>query len=375
MEDNIKGDRLSLVQFGTEPYPNDVLLNFQNVYTSEKMMVVISKKEFYMPSGTHSHSDYEFYFPFVEGQPHIFGSKTIVLNKNRVVPINPFLAHGLAREVPRFSAMDIMMNKDYVEDLSMSVFGHRQIEFECNEYKVSPELENLIRLFIDESKHVQSGTSFAQQCLAMLIVINFFRCFRSNRSFPPVERNYRESEGIKRVIEYMNDEHCSDYSFKVNGRPINYLTITHYGYEPDFAPAGHTLITCSINQFHADYDAWNALAEDPSAYSREKTRIGKEVIAGIEKRFPQMSGKLNLLDVATPKTFERYCNAYRGAFMPFLPTIKGKMMAHTGRIKGLENIFLSGQWLQPPGGLPVALITGKDTIMRLCKMKNKLFVY
>ena len=212
MKDNIKGDRLSLVQFGTEPYPNDVLLNFQNVYTSEKMMIVISKKEFYMPSGTHFHSDYEFYFPFVEGQPHIFGSKTIVLNKNRVVPINPFLAHGLAREVPRFSAMDIMMNKDYVEDLSMSVFGHRQIEFECNEYKVSPELENLIRLFIDESKHVQSGTSFAQQCLAMLIVINFFRCFRSNRSFPLVERNYRENEGIKRVIEYMNDEHCSDYS-------------------------------------------------------------------------------------------------------------------------------------------------------------------
>ncbi|HNR05524.1 MAG TPA: hypothetical protein PKU88_09720 [Bacillota bacterium] len=41
----------------------------------------------------------------------------------------------------------------------------------------------------------------------------------------------------------------------------------------------------------------------------------------------------------------------------------------------MENIFLSGQWLQPPGGLLVALITGKDTIMRLCKMKNKLFVY
>jgi len=61
--------------------------------------------------------------------------------------------------------------------------------------------------------------------------------------------------------------------------------------------------------------------------------------------------------------------------MHLLPTIKGKMMAHTGRIKGLENIFLSGQWLQPPGGLLVALITGKDTIMRLCKMKNKLFVY
>jgi phytoene dehydrogenase-like protein len=158
---------------------------------------------------------------------------------------------------------------------------------------------------------------------------------------------------------------------KINGKMICYLTTTHYSYEPEFAPEGNTLITVSINQFDTDYDAWNALAKDSTAYHREKTRIGEEIIGAIETRFPQMKGKLNLLDVATPKTFERYCNAYRGAFMPFLPTVEGKMMAHTGRIKGLENVFLSGQWLQPPGGLPVALITGKDTIMRLCKMKNK----
>jgi len=50
------------------------------------------------------------------------------------------------------------------------------------------------------------------------------------------------------------------------------------------------------------------------------------------------------------------------------------MMVHNGRIKGLNNIFLSGQWLQPPGGLPVALITGKDTIMRLCKQEKKPFI-
>jgi len=161
--------------------------------------------------------------------------------------------------------------------------------------------------------------------------------------------------------------------FKVNETWIDMLTMTHYGHEPDFAPPGHTLITCSINQFYSDYDAWHALFQDSKAYRQEKLRIGQAVIRSIETRFPQMKEKLNLLDVATPKTFERYCNAYRGAFMSFLPTVDGKMMTHTGRIKGLQNIFLSGQWLQPPGGLPVALVTGKDTIMRLCKMKKQPF--
>ena len=86
-----------------------------------------------------------------------------------------------------------------------------------------------------------------------------------------------------------------------------------------------------------------------------------------------MKEKVKVLDVATPKTFERYCNAHMGAFMAFHTTIKGKMMAYTGKIKGLNNIFLSGQWLQPPGGLPTAVITGKDTIMRLCKKEKKTF--
>ena len=160
----------------------------------------------------------------------------------------------------------------------------------------------------------------------------------------------------------------------INERLIKQLTITHYDYEPDFSPEGHSIITCSINQFNTDFDSWNALAKDPIVYRQEKERIAKEVVSSIETRFPHMKGKLKILDVATPKTFERYCNAYRGSFMAFLPTLGSKTMSHTGRIKGLDNIYLSGQWLQPPGGLPVALITGKDTIMRLCKKEKQEFV-
>jgi phytoene desaturase len=161
---------------------------------------------------------------------------------------------------------------------------------------------------------------------------------------------------------------------RIHERSIDRLTMTHYGHEPHFAPEGETLITCAINQFHEDYNAWDALAKDTEAYRREKARIGASVLRAIETRFPHMTGRLKILDVATPKTYERYCNAYRGAFMPFLPTVRGKAMAHTGQIRGLDNICLSGQWLQPPGGLPVALTTGKDTIMRLCKREKMSFV-
>ncbi len=159
-----------------------------------------------------------------------------------------------------------------------------------------------------------------------------------------------------------------------NQKPIEYLQMTHYGYEPSFAPKGHSVITFAINQFKSELDMWEVLIKDKEAYAKEKERIGEEVINAMEIRFPYMKGKLKLLDVATPQTYARYCNSYCGAFMGFWPTISGKSLVHTGYIKGLNNIVLSGQWLQPPGGLPTSLITGKDTIMRLCKKIKQPFI-
>ncbi|MEJ6949796.1 phytoene desaturase family protein [Natronospora cellulosivora (SeqCode)] len=176
-------------------------------------------------------------------------------------------------------------------------------------------------------------------------------------------------DNIPRTLKFPVDS----VNIMQNQKPIEHLQMTHYSYEQDFAPEGHSVITFAINQFEPELDYWEELVKDKETYQNEKNRIGESVITAMERRFPQMKGKLKLLDLATPQTYTRYCNAYRGAFMGFWPTLQGKEMNHNGSIKGLDNIFLSGQWLQPPGGLPNAVITGKDTIMRLCKKEKKDF--
>lgn len=178
-------------------------------------------------------------------------------------------------------------------------------------------------------------------------------------------------EDIPRTVKFPVDS----VNIEQNKKTIDYLQMTHYNYEPNFAPDNHTAITVAINQFSPELYRWEELVKDSKAYNKEKERIGKEVLEAIENHFPNMKGKLKLLDVATPQTYNRYCNAYRGAFMGFWPTLSGKSLVHTGKIKGLDNIMLSGQWLQPPGGLPTALITGKDTVMRICKRENIKFSY
>lgn len=160
----------------------------------------------------------------------------------------------------------------------------------------------------------------------------------------------------------------------IHGTDIDKLQLTNYAYEPSFAPKGHTLFSVSINQFHSDYDVWHALYSDRKAYALEKERVGGDIVGALERRFPHMKGLLTVLDVATPKTFERYCTSYRGGIVAFAPTLKSKALDHTGRVKGLGNLQLSGQWLQGAGGLPVALLTGKASIMRICKQEKKAFV-
>ena len=201
----------------------------------------------------------------------------------------------------------------------------------------------------------------------------FTKRFKDSRTYPLASNTYiglgyeGTMDGVPRSLRFP----CTP--IKMAEEDIDLITMNHYGYEPGFAPEGCTAITVALNHFGTAVDAWLALAKDPEAYRREKQRIGQAVIAAIEKQYPNMAGKLSLLDVATPASYQRYCNAYRGAFMAFFPTIGAKMMAHTGRIKGLENFVLSGQWLQPPGGLPVALVTGKDSIQRLCRKLGQPF--
>lgn len=51
--------------------------------------------------------------------------------------------------------------------------------------------------------------------------------------------------------------------------------------------------------------------------------------------------------------------------MSFSLTPYNKKVTHDGRLRGLRNVYLAGQWLQAPGGLPNAAVTGKFAIQRL----------
>jgi len=158
--------------------------------------------------------------------------------------------------------------------------------------------------------------------------------------------------------------------YTVGEATYDLLSIRNYAYEPEFAPKGKSVITTFINQNDADYLWWEKCYQNEEAYKAEKERIGKLCEERIVKRFPELDGKLRMIDSFTPMTYKRFCSAYHGAWMSFLMTPGAKMLNHKGIIRGLKNCYLAGMYMQAPGGLPIALVTGKFAVQRICRQEK-----
>lgn len=184
------------------------------------------------------------------------------------------------------------------------------------------------------------------------------------------------------LATYAVDADLSDYPYSIVLESEKYragvtdyddVSIRNYVYEPTFAPKGQTVISVLVSQSDDDYAFWKAIYFDKSIYHSEKERLAAFFQTTIEKRYPELVGKIKLLDVLTPMTFIRYCGSYHGAWMAFRMGRGTKNLMHTGKIKGLRNCYLTGQWLQPPGGLPIAMTMGKFTVQRICKKEGMPF--
>ncbi len=153
------------------------------------------------------------------------------------------------------------------------------------------------------------------------------------------------------------------------------MPLKHYGYDPTMAPAGKSALVVMLP---TDYDSWKQLGQDRAAYEAQKQRIAQDVIAILDRRFPGLREQVEVVDVATPLTTERYTGNWRGSFEGWLLTTEtmqmtfGKGMSKT--LPGLSNFYMIGQWVEPGGGLPPAASSGRNAIQLLCHYDKKPFV-
>lgn len=57
--------------------------------------------------------------------------------------------------------------------------------------------------------------------------------------------------------------------------------------------------------------------------------------------------------------------------MSFVTTPMAKQIKMKGILKGIKNLYVAGQWTNSPGGLSVAVASGKFAIQRILKKQGK----
>ena len=166
---------------------------------------------------------------------------------------------------------------------------------------------------------------------------------------------------------------CDKYS--VGNKEFSHLTIRSYAYDKEtFVKNGKTIMTIILDQASDDFNYWVKLYRNKDEYYQEKERLGKLVSSLIEKQLPYLNGKIKVLDVATPMTYKRYTNNTRGAYMGYLLRHDKPGFVHSNKCR-IKNLYLSSQWMQSPGGLPLALSQGRFAIQRICRKNNLSYIF
>jgi phytoene dehydrogenase-like protein len=153
----------------------------------------------------------------------------------------------------------------------------------------------------------------------------------------------------------------------------DWLSVHIFKQDPTLAPAGKTVLNVMLK---SDYNYWKDLAENRKAYSQKKEEITKTIIELLEQRFPGITPLVEVTDVATPLTFERYTGNWKGCFEGWLITPANaytlmKPMSQT--LSGLDKFYMCGQWVEPGGGLPTALMSAKRLVKKICKEDSRKF--
>ncbi len=157
----------------------------------------------------------------------------------------------------------------------------------------------------------------------------------------------------------------------IAGREHKRLGVQIYNFDSTLAPKGKTVLKV---QFNTDYDYWKKLSQAPRRYNAEKEHIADQVVTLLDRRFPGLAAKVEMHDVATPMTWERYTGNWRGSYEGWLPTTKALMTRMSKTLPGLDNFYMAGQWVEPGGGLPTAAMSGRNVIQIICKQDKKPFV-
>ena len=156
----------------------------------------------------------------------------------------------------------------------------------------------------------------------------------------------------------------------IQGREVKAMFVRIFNYDPTLAPTGKTVIQVTLE---SSYDAWMELEKDQAAYAAAKAQVEVQVMERLEELYPGTAAAVEVTDIATPYTFWHYTRNYRASFEGWLMTKEAVHTLLPKTLPGLDNFYMAGQWVEPGGGIPPVLYSGRNVVRIICRKEARPF--
>jgi phytoene dehydrogenase-like protein len=179
----------------------------------------------------------------------------------------------------------------------------------------------------------------------------------------------RDLTGEPHWVTYLLDEPIT-----IAGEDRYDIGVKNYCFDPSLAPSGKSVL---IAMMTTHYGYWQRIY-GRKLYDTEQTQVSDIVLDFLDKKiYPGISADTEIVDEATPLSYERYTGNWQGSSCGWLLTKQTMPIMIQGMRKtlpGLRNLYLAGQWVEPGGSVPVVAMSGRNAIHVICDQDARPFV-
>ena len=128
----------------------------------------------------------------------------------------------------------------------------------------------------------------------------------------------------------------------------------------DYSQIDHGLTTderCIGVASMVDYvDNWRGLSR--ADYCARKDQFAQHVIQSLDRRLPGLAESVELYEVGTPMTIERYTRNPGGAIYGYRQDPRQTAFFRPGHTCGVADLYFASAWVNPGGGFTGAMLSG-----------------
>lgn len=165
--------------------------------------------------------------------------------------------------------------------------------------------------------------------------------------------------GMDHFMFFLNSsyDHSASFEASLRGDYANSVisAVDHAQLDPGLVPPGKgQLLIFTLD----NYANWQGLTQEE--YKKKKTDTARLLIARLEKYLPGLSGDIEIMEIATPLTMERFGSSPEGAIYGLAQTPDQASINRLPQETRIKGLFLAGAWTRPGGGIHGCLVSGKD---------------